>query len=307
MLLDWPYEGAAKLERIDASNAGNLCIPGNTVVDAHGDPMKAQLIIFSDGNHHMGLETACQLFLKRHPTVQDIFYTTAPAGTIKDAFSSGVLRFGNLCLSIKPNVFIGPQKVVGPLHAAGQISKPIPFAQSRGVVLLVKKGNPKQLSSKISDLLRDDVRIACSSPTKEKASFGVYCTTLCNLASVEGGQNMSDAMNIRLITSPVHSSRIHHREIPQLIANDEADVAPLYYHLALRYVTIFPNLFEFIPLGGTKDDPQPGKEHKLNTYLISVVKENEGEWGSKFADFMLSQDVADIYKKKGLTPVVVST
>ena len=55
----------------------------------------------------MALEAACQLFLEQNPDVQDIFYTTAPAGTIKDAFTSG----GNLSLSVKPNVFVGPQKV----------------------------------------------------------------------------------------------------------------------------------------------------------------------------------------------------
>ena len=250
----------------------------------------------------MALEAACQLFLKQNPDVQDIFYTTAPAGTVKDAFTSGVLRFGNLSLSVKPNVFVGPQKVVGPLHKADKITEPRPFAQSRGSVLLVKKNNPCNIHT-ISDLLRKDVRIACSSPTKEKASFNVYSTTLCNLAKTEGGQDMSDAMIVSFITSQVHSGRVHHREIPQLISSGEADVAPLYYHLALRYVTIFPNEFDIIPLGGTVEDPQPGPEHTLNKYLVSVVNDNEGEWGEKFAEFMLSQDVADIYKEKGLSPV----
>lgn len=91
------------------------------------------------------------------------------------------------------------------------------------------------------DLLRSDVRVACSSPTKEKASFGVYSETLCNLARSESelqgkdGDAVAEAM-IQMLTNNecVHSGRIHHREIPELIAYDQADVAPMYYHLALQ-------------------------------------------------------------------------
>jgi len=129
----------------------------------------------------------------------------------------------------------------------------------------------------------------------------VYSETLSNLARSEGGDDLADAMLKRLSDmSMPHSGRAHHREIPQLIASDMADVAPIYYHLALRYTTIFPEQFEFIPLGGTKHDPRPGPEHKLITYFVSVVKENEGDWGDKFAEFMASSEVADIYQAKGL-------
>eukprot|EP00581_Thalassiosira_minuscula_P001869 CAMPEP_0183746958 /NCGR_PEP_ID=MMETSP0737-20130205/67023_1 /TAXON_ID=385413 /ORGANISM="Thalassiosira miniscula, Strain CCMP1093" /LENGTH=308 /DNA_ID=CAMNT_0025982665 /DNA_START=51 /DNA_END=977 /DNA_ORIENTATION=+ len=299
-MLEWPYEGATPLSTIASAPSGNLCVPGFTVIDAHGNPSIAQLKIFSDGNHHMALELATRRFLALHNGVQDVFYTTAPAGTVRDAFESGLLRLGNLTLSVLPNAFIGPQKVVGPLFEAGKISKPIPFARSRGSVLLVRKGNPCKISS-VLDLLRSDVRVACSSPTKEKASFGVYSETLCNLCKSEGGD--STAM-LRILSGEEpttrHSGRIHHREVPQLIASNLADVAPMYYHLALRYTTIFPNHFDIIPLGGTAGDPQPGPEHKLNTYFVAVVKDNEGGWGEKFVEFMQSKEVAEIYESTGL-------
>ena len=276
-ILQWPYEGAVNPKVIEASKAGNLSVPGFSVADAHGDPIIAKLKIFSDGNHYMALEAACRRFLELHPDARDVFYTTAPAGIVKDAFESGKLRMGNLSLTIRPDAFMGPQKVVGPLYEAGRLGKPIPFAQSRGSVLLVKKGNPCNISS-VSDLLREDVRVACSSPTKEKASFGVYSETLCNLArsNDEGeGEKLADAM-LKLLndeSSTLHSGRVHHREIPQMIASNLADVAPIYYHLALRCTTIFPDQFDFVPLGGTRDDPRPGPEHKLNTYFVSVVKD----------------------------------
>lgn len=305
-MLQWPYEGAVKPEVIEASKAGNLSVPGFSVVDAHGDPILARLKIFSDGNHHMALEAACRRFLDIHPEANDIFYTTAPAGTVKDAFQSGVLRLGNLSLTVRPNVFLGPRGVVGPLHEAGKISEPRPFARSRGSVLLVRKGNPLGVAT-VTDLLRDDVRVVCSNPTKEKASFGVYSETLCNLARSEEGDAAASVMLVKLRdVLAFHSGMVHHREIPQIIASGEADVAPLYYHLALRYVTIFPDLFEFVPLGGTVHDPRPGPEHKLNTYFVSVVKNDEGDFGEKFAEFMMSPEVADIYQAKGLESLLPS-
>lgn len=60
-------------------------------------------------------------------------------------------------------------------------------------------------------------------------------------------------------------------------------------------------MFDIIPLGGTVDDPQPGPEHKLNTYFVAAVNDNEGDWGEKFVEFMQSKEVADIYLSKGLS------
>lgn len=318
-VLDWPYEGAMPPEDLDSVGAGNLRAPGFAVADAHGNPMTAGLKIFSDGNHHMALEVACRRFLELHPEAQDVFYTTAPAGIVRNAFASGTLRLGNLSISVTPNVLVGPLgNLLGPQYESGLTTEPRPFARSRGSVLLVAKGNPRGIY-KASDLLRDDVTVAISSPTAEKASFGVYSETMRELARSEGGDDMADEMMARLLTRKGgdeegrdagargrrtrHSGAVHHREIPQLVASGEADVAPVYYHLALRYVAIFPGEFDIVPLGGTSDDPRPGSEHRLNEYFVSVVKGNAGDWGEEFAGFMASSEVADIYRAKGLTPL----
>ena len=51
-------------------------------------------------------------------------------------------------------------------------------------------------------------------------------------------------------TKVEYGERIHHREAPQAIMDGRADVAIVYYHLALGYTRIFPSLFEMVPLGG---------------------------------------------------------
>jgi len=57
----------------------------NRVLDFHGDPIKANLVVFSDGNHHMALLHSLKAFHHEMPQVDDIFYaTTPPLGLIND-------------------------------------------------------------------------------------------------------------------------------------------------------------------------------------------------------------------------------
>ncbi|GMT49623.1 MAG: hypothetical protein IEMM0008_1162 [bacterium] len=58
--LNWPMESANQEMGKGASfsHAGS-----NIILDFHGNPLTAQLVVFSDGNHHMSLEESFQMFL----------------------------------------------------------------------------------------------------------------------------------------------------------------------------------------------------------------------------------------------------
>jgi hypothetical protein len=72
--------------------------------------------------------------------------------------------------------------------------------------------------------LRDDVRVALSSPVREPASYESYSATF----RAQGGQQFPDLVLKKATTiSPV---AVHHRENPQFIYDGIADVAPMYYH-----------------------------------------------------------------------------
>jgi len=287
--LNWPIEAShgASSQGFRWNQAGsNLCL------DFHGDPTTAKLVIFSDGNHHMALEACCQAFLQRHPEITDIFYATTPPKVISESVLQEGLLMGNLRLNVVPNVFISPPNILDKLVAEKRMTEHRAFASSCGNVLLVKKGNPKNIKG-VADLLRDDVLLTMSNPITEAASYAVYAQTLLGVAKEQG---LDVAAISKIIdkdsTQIIFGESIHHREVPQTIFSERADVAIVYYHLALRYTRIFPNDFEFVEL--------ETNANICSDYHIGLI-DNGGEWGKSFLDFMFNKEALSLYVKHGLT------
>ncbi len=297
-ILEWPQE-AARLPGRDEPSFGHA--GGNLCLDFHGDPKRARLVVFSDGNHHMALEECVSRFLDANPEAQDVFYATTPPAPLLAALEKGVLHVGNLSISASPHIFIGPGEVLDRLVVRKLMESHLAFAESRGNVLLVRKGNPKGIGG-IADFMRDGITIAISNPESETASFRVYADTLVALAE-EAGLD-SEALKTRLSTGGeenrvVFSAAIHHREVPELLASGIADVAMVYYHLALRFTRIFPDVFDFVPLGGTREEPKPGPAHRITRYHIGLIGDG-GDWGRGFAGFMTGDEAQGIYRSHGL-------
>lgn len=293
--LSWPPEAA----RYPDNRVRSFVAPGsNRVLDFHGDPHRAGLAIYSDGNHHMALEAVVRAFLSAHPGVGDVFYTTTPPAPLVDALKGDGLALGNLRITRKPEVFIGPDNIIGGLADAGLIRRHLVFAESRGNVLLVRKDNPKRIVS-VGDLLRDDITLACSNPKSERASFEVYEQALRNLARAADADEQALVEKLSVAgTRAIHSQVIHHREVPELIGSGRADAAIIYYHLALRYSRIFPDIFEFIDLAGILTD-EPTAANPTTRYHIGLVGDG-GEWGARFIDFMQGETAQQLYADHGL-------
>ena len=286
-LLDWPPERAG-----GADETPRWSQPlSNVVLDFHGDPVCARLVVFSDGNHHMALEECLRRFRGMHPEVGDVFYTTTPPSVPLNLLSAGRLDIGNLRLSVVPHVFISPPAVLDRVVAAGRMAAHQPFMRSRGNVLLVCRGNPKAIRG-IGDLTRGDVRLFLSNPETEAASNEVYRATLKGLARRQG--LLVDIPEERI----VYGERIHHREAPQALADGRADVALVYYHLALRYVRIFPQHFEIVALDGAPAD-QALPENIISRFHVGLIGDG-GKWGGQLLAFLLGEGATDIYRRHGL-------
>lgn len=289
--LNWPIEASSANsgQGFQWNQAGsNLCL------DFHGNPLTAKLVVFSDGNHHMALKACCQTFLQRHPEIVDIFYATTPPKVILQSVLQGGVLMGNLHLNVMPQVFISPSNIVDILIKNKLMTEHWPFAKSRGNVLLVKKGNPKNIRG-IADLLRADVQLTISNPITEKASFEVYKQTIFNVAQEQGLDVSAFAELIdQDSTQVIFGESIHHREVPQTIFSGAADVAVVYYHLALRYSRIFPDDFEIIDI--------ETNAQVYTDYHIGLIKSG-GEWGAAYLNFMLSEDAVKIYTEHGLQGV----
>lgn len=287
--LNWPIE--ASLPQYGDDFEWNQA-ESNICLDFHGDPLTAKLVVFSDGNHHMALEACCKAFCQRYPEIGDIFYATTPPKVILESVLQGGLMLGNLHLSIQPDVCISPSDILEKLVKKKLIASHQSFSGSRGFSLLVKKGNSKNIIA-ISDLLREDVRLIISNPISEATSHAVYKEVLLNAAMQQGLDTQQLENLISSESGKVKfTNSIHHREVPNAIFNDRADVAIVYYHLALRYKRIFPDYFEAVDIQLTNP--------VTTNYHIGLMN-NANEWGNQFIDFMMSGEALNIYTKHGLT------
>ncbi len=267
----------------------------NVCLDLHGDPRAARLAVFSDGNHHMALAEALQIFLIRHPEVVDVFYATTPPRVVVEALAAGGFALGNLTVMVAPHVFIGPPGVLDGLVARGAMRAHAPLARSRGNVLLVGKGNPRGIRG-IADLARADVRLFLSNPLTETVSYATYVNTLRGISARIG--LALDCLDGKPHPRVVYGDSIHHREAPQAVADGRADAAVVFYHLALRYARMFPATFEFLPL--TPEGENDPAQEKSRVH-VGVVGDG-GAWGARLVEFLLGECVADIYRRHGLAP-----
>ncbi|MBX2837007.1 MAG: substrate-binding domain-containing protein [Gammaproteobacteria bacterium] len=287
MILDWPRENA-----VDKDSASNRWFhpSSNYCLDFHGDPVTSELTVFSDGNHHMALEQALEQF-RSQKKFQSIFYCTTPPKVYLDWINAGSIEIGNLRISSKPDVVIGPDDIMDKLTKDGVVLKSSIFAKSRGISLIVAKNNPKSIFD-VEDILKQDVQVFLSNPVTEKASHCVYRDALearCREKKMEEGTISAWLKKKRGV---VYGELIHHREAPQSIVNGIADVAIVYHHLALRYTRIFPDHFEQIPL--------PGIGQKISTHYAVGITNQGSASAEELYSFFLSEDAKDIYTHHGL-------
>ncbi len=91
---------------------------------------------------------------------------------------------------------------------------------------------------------------------------------------------------------------IYHRELPMALLEDQADVAPLYYHLAQRYLNIFPGQFEMVSLPGAGQGEAVLEQISTDYYIGSF--EYGGDYGELFVQFMKSHHARAIYESHRL-------
>ncbi len=294
--LEWPIEGpmSARQDVLLWHDQGF-----NRMLDFHGDPVRSRLALFSDGNHHMALGACIEEFVARNPAVQDVFYLTVPPNLYARILDRGAVRVGNLQLSVAPEVLIGPSEAAQAWREQGRVAQTRAFARSCGNVLLVSAGNPKGIHG-IADLYRDDIRVFVSNPETEAASFRVYSETLARQAGAQGLEGAALRERLRTVSPRVmHGRHIHHRELPVALASGQADVAPVYHHLALRYLAIFPGRFEMIGLPGSGSGV-PGRDGQVITEYHAGVLGSGGEYGQAFVDFLCSERGGELYRRHGL-------
>jgi len=274
--LPWPLDTGANI-------TDHVDLPGsNLVYDFHGDPARAELFIVMEGNQFMVMPDLLRAFEDYVGRRVEIFYVTLPPPRFRSLIEGRPLAVGNLVLHFRPQVVMGPPDFM--VKVEGYLTPPETFIHNRGVVLVVRRGNPKGLKGP-EDLLRKDVKIATSNPETEVNSLRTY---LSALSHVEG---LEEKIKKEALVSQV----IHHREIPAFLLEGLADVAPLYFHFAYYYQN--PRFFEE-PLFDYLEFPEG--QAQVGAYQVALMKEAEGnKLAEAWVSFLKTPEARRLYAEHG--------
>jgi Bacterial extracellular solute-binding protein len=300
-LLLWPSDrGEVKPNLNDPTS--------NTLNDFHGEVNNCDLVLSTEGNYHMALHDLWPLVtakFKDEP-LHNAFYTTSPP-VVLNQVKNHVLAFGNLYATCMPSVAVANKTVMDKLIAEGMADgTPTPLYKDRGVVILVKKGNPKKIHS-VWDLGREDVRIVTPNPTLETGAFESYAKSVYGIASHDPhppkGWTAEKLINV-LYNGAGHTknkwlagARIHHRDVPWSVAYGDADAGMILYHLGKFTKDTFPDTFELVSLGGTIDDPQPLAGSTTATRFAIRLKGNWNAKQAKARDTLMTAFASDEFTK----------
>ena len=307
-LLEWPYDGGTLEPNLNDPTS-------NTLHDFHARISSCDLVLSTEGNYHPALRDIWPIFLAKFKDrpLRNWFYTTSPPIAVAQ-LDHQVVQFGNLYATCRPQVVVATRGVIQKLEEGGYCEgQPYPLYKDRGSVILVKKGNPKNVRT-VWDLGRDDVRFVSPNPRLEPGALGNYAQTIHDIAENDPNppQNMTAKKLIDAIFNASSQNpekwlagpRIHHRDMPWSIAYGRADAGVILYHLGLYITQTFPDKFEIVPLGGTIENPQPLKGTTIGTRYIVAIR---GDWTprqievrEKLIQTLLSDDFTRILEKRGM-------
>ncbi len=295
----WPPEGVfCKANALfDWRGSG-----ANQVLDFHGNPVTADICIFSDGNHHMALEACLQEYARQHSI--ELFYATLPPPVLLEIIKANGICLANLCLPVSPDLLIGPATFLSQAGSVIALDQSTQFARSRGNSFLVRPEYAAKVTS-FKSIVNNRLKLFISNPVTETASHQLYLQTLENMALEEGFSKQEFRQWMAADSGYiVTGSHVHHREVVERLRSGAADVALLYHHLALRYASIFSEYFVAVPVyaSGT---PAPAPQQVLADYHIAKVK-NNNLLTDDLLDFFVGDKAAAIYARFGIESAITS-
>lgn len=261
----------------------------NRLDDFHGEISGLDLLVSTAGNFNRYLNAFMrQVYLTANPQVKSYMWSTSPPVSIQQIDNGGRLAVGNVEFKGVPHIVMGPNGIMNTMISRGyNDGAASSILQNNGNVLLVKKGNPGNISD-IRDLIGRRVIV---SSRLEGGSYGNYNTSIWNIvfwqernagasleaACDEASKVFNKIMNPNNAAKIVEGNRIMHRDTPQAVADGVADAGFLFYHLAQTAVEANPDLFDIVPLGGTVAMPQPLLGNRVAT--MRAIKINAATGG----------------------------
>jgi ABC-type molybdate transport system substrate-binding protein len=210
-----------------------LSVPGvDEVMDLHGDPCGAQLVLFVAGNQWMVMPELLAAFKRTHPDARRIFYETLPPGILARQLRSGSLNIWSLTVGAAPDVFMAGKGRMSDAASSGLVDGPVGYA-SNVLAIAVRAGDPKHIET-LQDLGRNDVRIAMPNPAWEGVARQIE-----QAYRKAGGEPLVETIMVTKVRDGTTLlTQIHHRQTPMWLISGRVDAGPVWLSEVLYQVRI---------------------------------------------------------------------
>lgn len=268
-------------------------IPGNNEKDLHGLEYadNADLNIFFAGNQYPVVPESLKAFQRRHPEARKVFYETLPPGLLAKQIRAGEARYRDRKIKTQADVYLSTTKeLTDDLSRDGFLENAEPYVKNR-LVLIVREGNPKNIRG-LDDLKRDDVRV--SMPNPETEGIAAY---ILDMYRDYGGEEFVEAvMETKREAGTTILTDVHHRETPDNLEQDRADVGPVWFTEYVEHEAKDRSV-EMVEVGEAYD-----QQEKITYYLAPLKAAPHPELAWRFVNFVLSPEGQSIYARYGFVP-----
>lgn len=268
-------------------------IPPGSGQDVHGLAYAggADLNVFFAGNQYPVVPELLDVFRRRHPEARKVFYETLPPGLLAKQIRAGKARYGDRVIDVRADVYLATNgSLTDALTGEGLLQKAEPYVKNR-LVLLVRKGNPKNIRG-LGDLKRPDVRVSMPNPETE----GIAAHVLDMYQDFGGPGFVETVMKAKRAENTTVLTNVHHRETPDNLERDAADVGPVWFTEYVEHEKT-NRAVQSVEVGKAND-----QRDGVTYYLASLKAAPHPELARRFVDFVLSPEGQKVYAGYGFVP-----
>jgi molybdate transport system substrate-binding protein len=253
---------------------------------------KADLVLFMAGNQFMAMPQLLAAFKQNHPEVKKIFCETLPPKMELQQILAGSAIFRDQEIACPPDVYSSvSESAVDTLAKAGLTRATDCFIYLHNrIVLMVREDNPLKISS-VQDLAADQVRISQPNPEYEDIADHII-----NMYHQAGGQALVERiMEIKEKHGSTILTTVHHRQTPERLLSDEADVGPVWA------TEVAHARQQNLALAGVEVGPDLDQRNNVNYFACRITTGRNRNNGLAFLTFLKTRTAQDIFRHYGFT------
>jgi ABC-type molybdate transport system substrate-binding protein len=200
------------LAKADQTSGVQFTVPEiDNLLDFHGDPLHARLILYIGGNYYFAVPALVEAFEQIHPRYrQAIYWETIPPGILlAQARAGGTITVGGLTWTARPDVYLAGYREVQRELRGGLLEGPaVPYVTNT-LTIMVARGNPRHIQG-LADLADPNLLLAMPNPQFE----GIAQQIQQALQKAGGPALVSAVYGTKVNDHSTLLTQIHHRQTP---------------------------------------------------------------------------------------------